>query len=395
MMDETAEAMIRRSGLSRREFLRNGALVVAGAGSLSTFLAACSSSTPTPTKTTTAAVVGAGGMAKLIAGAKREGRLNVIALPADWANYGAIMSTFKSKYGIALTDAAPDDSSAEENQAIISLKGQSRAPDAVDVGPSFAQSGTKQGLYAPFKVSTWDTIPDNMKDPNGYWTADYYGVMSFGTNTNVVKNPPKTWDDLLKPEYKGMVSIDGDPRSAADAFSAVFAAALANGGSVDDISPGIDFFVKVKNAGNFNPTDCYPANIVKGATPIAIKWDYLNLGYKQTWAGNPPYEVSIPTTGVYGGYYCQAVSATAPNPDAARLWEEFLYSDEGQLLYLAGFSHPARYLNLASTGKIPASLAAKLPPASAYASATFATPEQITKAGAVVQAEWGSKMGVA
>ena len=313
-------------------------------------------------------------------------------MPPDWANYGEIISTFQSKYGITVNNANPNGTSAQENQAIVTLKGQSRAPDVVDVGPSFAAQGKTQGLYTPYFVATWDTIPDSMKDPAGYWYGDYYGVISFGTNTNVQKTPPQDWSDLLNPRYHGQVAIDGDPRSANDAFSAVFAASLANGGSLDDIEPGINFFAKLKKAGNYIPADALPANISKGSTPIAIIWDYLNLANKKTFAGNPPYTVSIPKTGVYGGFYCQAISATAPNPNAARLWQEFIYSDEGQLLYLEGFTHPARYADLAKRNVIPAAVAATLPSASSYANIQFATQDQLTAATKVLTEQWGPKV---
>ena len=262
----------------------------------------------------------------------------------------------------------------------------------VDVGPSFAVAGATQGLYTPYEVATWATIPDSMKEPTGLWYGDYYGVISFGTNTNVQKTPPQDWSDLLNPRYHGQVAIDGDPRSANDAFSAVYAAALANGGSLDNIEPGINFFAKLKKIGNYIPADALPANIAKGSTPIAIIWDYLNLANKKTFAGNPPYTVSIPKTGVYGGFYCQAISATAPNPQAARLWEEFIYSDEGQLLFLEGYTHPARYADMAKRGVIPAAVTAQLPPAAAYAAIQFATQDQIAAATKVVTAQWGPKV---
>jgi putative spermidine/putrescine transport system substrate-binding protein len=297
------------------------------------------------------------------------------------------------KYGIPITSAAPDDSSAQENTAITSLKGQSRAPDCVDVSPTFAAQGKQKGLYVPYKVATWESIPSNMKDAQGYWTGDYWGVQSFLTNMNVVKEAPKDWSDLTSKKLKGAVAIDGDPRLAGDAFAAVMAASLANGGSLDNIEPGIAFFAKLKKLGNWNPTDAYPANIAKGTTPIAIKWDYLNLATRDELNGNPAVTVTIPKSGVYGGYYCQAVSKYAPHPNAAKLWLEYLYSDEGQLLWLKGYTHPARYLDLASKNKISAALAKKLPPASAYKSVKFASLTQIANASKVLQEQWGPKVG--
>ena len=379
-----------QSGLTRRQFVQRGALAagaVAGMGALPALLGACGSSSSSgdasasPLAATTA--LPSGGLAALETAAKAEGKLNTIALPPHWANYGMIISTFQAKYGITITNAAPNDTSAQENQAIVSLKGQSRAPDVVDVGPSFAVAGASQGLFTPYQVATWATIPDSMKEPTGLWYGDYYGVISFGTNTTVQKTPPQDWSDLLNPRYHGQVAIDGDPRSANDAFSAVYAAALANGGSLDDT---------LAKAGNFIPADALPANIAKGSTPIAIIWDYLNLANKKQFAGNPPYTVSVPASGVYGGFYCQAISATAPNPQAARLWEEFIYSDEGQLLYLEGYTHPARYADMAKRGVIPAAVTAQLPPAAAYAGIQFATQAQIAAATTVVTAQWGPKV---
>ena len=89
-------------------------------------------------------------LAEIVAAAKKEGKLNVIALPPDWANYGEIISTFSKKYGIKITSDNPNGSSSEENQAIVSLKGDPRAPDVVDVNPTFAVAGTVAGLYARY-----------------------------------------------------------------------------------------------------------------------------------------------------------------------------------------------------------------------------------------------------
>lgn len=334
----------------------------------------------------------------LLAAAKKEGAINLIALPATWANYGtqttknSVIGDFHAISGITCNSVSPDDSSAQELAAIIADKGTSKEPDVVDVSAAIALKGAQGHYFAPYKVQTWDDIPTSMKSASGFWYGDYYGVISFGTNTKVVANPPKSWADLEKPEYKGKVAIDGNPGSAGDAFAAVFSAALAMGGSLDNIMPGLEYFAHLKSIGNFNPTDCYPANIASGETPIAIVWDYLNLGYSKQYP-NINYKVNIPTTGGYGGFYCQAISASAPHPKAAELWQEFVYSDEGQLAYLAGYAHPARYNALAKAGKIPAALAKNLPPASEYAHVQFATVEQIAKASAIVVSKWDSMVG--
>lgn len=359
------------AGLGRRELM-----LVAGAGAMASLLPQAASAASATD-------------AALIKAAKAEGAVNTIALPPDWANYGTIIDTFQKKYGITVNNAAPDDSSAQELQSIRSMKGQSRGPDVVDVGPSFALIGVSEGLFRPYKVATWDSIPANMKDASGLWWGDYFGLVSLGVNHSVAKTAPKSWADLKKPEYKGMVSLNGSPLGAGAAFAAVMAASIANGGSLDDIMPGIQYFAELAKLGNFNPTSATAASIVSGQTPVVVNWDYLNLAQAKKSKGMVQIDTIIPEGATpYGAYYCQAISKYAPHPRAAELWEEFLYSDEGQLLFLEGFAHPARFADMVKRGVISKELMADLPPPGPYADALFANNEQSKKAQAALAANW-------
>jgi putative spermidine/putrescine transport system substrate-binding protein len=388
-IDSTLDARV-----SRRELLRRGgrgAVAVVAAGSLASFLEACGGGGSNGAATLPSAL-GSDGLAGLIKKAQKEGHLNVVGEPPDWANEGPLRDRFSKKYGIKVTSEGEDDSSAEEIQAMKSLKGQSKEPDSFDVSPSLAIVGAKQGLMAPYKPATWDSVPVTMRDPAAMWIGPYWGAISFGSNMKVVKTPPKTWDDLKSSAYKGMIALDGDPRSAGDAFGAVMGASLANGGSLDNIEPGIEFFADLKKRGNFIPAGISAANIAKGATPIAVQWDYENLAFKQEFKGNPNFEVSVPGDGVFGNYYCNGVSKFAAHPYAARLWMEWIFSDEGQLNYIGGFSHPARYHDLVKRNKVPQKLADLLPPADQYANVKFPTVKQTNVATKVLQEQWGPKV---
>jgi len=329
---------------------------------------------------------------ELVAEAKKEGHLNVIALPPDWANYGEIISTFSKKYGISITSDNPNGSSAQENQAIVSLKGDPRAPDVVDVGPSFAVAGAAQGLYGRYFVTNFGTIPRSMKDTRGYWWGDYWGATSIAYNANIVKPAPTSYKDLLKSDYKGKVALNGSPLTASAASSQVLAASLANGGSLSDIGPGIDYFAQLKKSGNYISVDPTPQTVASGQTPIVLDWDYLNIAYRKEFP-SVNWTTVIPKDGVVGNYYCQAINVDAPHPWAARLWEEFLFSDQGQLLWLKGYSHPARYQDLARRKKVPPSLLKALPPAAAYATAKFPSLSQIKAGAAKLASDWTSKVG--
>jgi len=331
-------------------------------------------------------------LTELVKEAKKEGRLNTIALPPDWANYGQIISTFSKKYGIPITSADPDASSAQENQAIRSLKGDPRAPDVVDVSPTFAIAGANEGLYAKYFTTNFKKVPRAMKDGRGFWVGDYWGVVSFGVNTAVVSNVPRSWKDLLKPEYRNKVALNGSPLSSGSAVAGVFSAAIANGGGLNNIVPGIDFFAQLKQAGNFIPVQATPQTIASGQTPITIDWDYLNIGYGKAFPAAKIRTV-IPSDAVYGSHYCQAINASAPHPFAARLWQEFLYSDQGQLLWLRGYSHPALFTDMVGRKVIPKALLNALPNPTAYSKVRFASVGQVDRARAAITTEWPKKVG--
>ncbi|GGL06781.1 ABC transporter substrate-binding protein [Sphaerisporangium melleum] len=330
-----------------------------------------------------------GGLDKLAEAAKKEGQLNVIALPPNWANYGEIIKAFSDKYGIKVNSENPDGSSADEINAVKTRKGQDRAPDVLDLGQAFALSGAQEGLFAPYKVQTFDKIPEGQKEATGTWYNDYGGYVSIGCDAKRVKSCPQTFADLLKPEYKGKVALNGNPTKAGAAFAGVFAAALASGGSFDDIQPGLDYFKKLKAAGNFNPVEATPATIQNGETPITIDWDYLNAGYTGEFAAKGvDWKVVVPSDGKYAQYYAQAINKDAPHPAAARLWEEFLYSPEGQNLYLKGYARAVLLPAMQTDGSADATLVDKLP--KVEGTPQFPTDAQVNKAKEVLATGWGA-----
>jgi putative spermidine/putrescine transport system substrate-binding protein len=374
----------------------------------SLLLSACgAAATPTPAAVATSAPVAmvdwsttksaadGGGMDALIAAAKAEGELNVITLPRDWCNYGEAMDTFAKLYGIKVNSLNPDGGSADEIQAIIDNKANKgpQAPDVIDVGPAYGPLAKSQNLLAPYKVTTWETIK-GPNDPDGFYYVDYSGVMVLEVNSDVVKDLPKTYKDLLDPKYKGQVALAGDPRASNQAAQSVYAAALANGGSLDNIQPGLDFFKQLNANGNLLPLIADSGPIAKGETPITFQWSWNANANKDTFKGNPNIEVIYPTDVNWGGYYYQAVSAYAPHPAAARLWEEFLYSDEGQSLWVKGYCAPARLADLKARNVLSAELLAKLPDPALLAASIVPSGDQLKAARAAVKDQWDKVVGL-
>ncbi|MEU7860408.1 ABC transporter substrate-binding protein [Nonomuraea sp. NPDC049141] len=328
-----------------------------------------------------------GGLDKLVEAAKKEGNLHVIALPPDWANYGEIIKGFTAKYGIKVESEDPDAASADEITAVKTRKGQDRAPDVLDLGQSFAISGAKEGLFAPYKVQAFDKVPEGQKEPTGLWTNDYGGYVSIGCDAKKISTCPASFADLLKPEYKGKVAMNGNPTKSGSAFAGVYAASIASGGSFDDIQPGIEFFKKLKAAGNYNPVETTPATIEKGETQISIDWDYNNAAYvSEMTAKGLDWKVNVPADGKYFQMYAQAVNKDAPHPAAARLWQEYLYSAEGQNLYLKGFARPVLLPVMTTDGSVDKAAADALP--KVEGTPTFPTPEQVDAAKAKLASGW-------
>ena len=291
-----------------------------------------------------------GGLDALVEAAQAEGQLNVIALPEDWANYGEIIAGFEEKYDITVNSASPDASSAEEIQAAENLAGQDTAPDVFDLGAAVALENTDK--FAPYQVETWDDIPEENKDPEGLWVNNYSGIMSIGYDSDKLPEPTKL-DDLLGEDFRGSVALNGDPTQAGAAFAAVGLISAQNGGGVDDFGPGVDFVSELSQAGNFLTLDPTPATIASGETPAVFDWSFNNVAAA---ADKPSWKTTVLPGASYVAFYNEAINKDAPNPAAARLWQEWIFSDEVQAMFLEANAVPVRVDALKDSGAVDAKL---------------------------------------
>ncbi|MFT8364193.1 MAG: ABC transporter substrate-binding protein [Sporolactobacillus sp.] len=293
-------------------------------------------------------------LAAITKAAKKEGKITSVGMPDAWANWKETWDDLSSKYGLKHTDT--DMSSAEE-LAKFQMPKSSNSADIGDVGLNFAVLAKQKKLTIPYKPATWSSIPDWAKDKDGYYMASYTGTIAFMTDTKNVKNPPKTWADLLKGNYK--ISI-GDPTKEAQAQMTVLAAALANGGSVTNIKPGLDFFKKIAKQGRLSSTEATIPNLEKGEIDVAVIWDFLGLGYRDQ-IGKNRFAVSIPADKSLMFGYSSVISKNAADPNAAKLARNYILSDKGQINLARGYARPIR-----SDVKLPEDVKDKLLPSSEY-----------------------------
>ena len=332
----------------------------------------------------TATSAGPGGVDAVCAAGKAEGQVNLIATPPDWANYGQMITDFTAKYGIKVQSDQPDADSQTEITTAKQLAGTGRQPDIFDLGTIVALANTDQ--FAPYQPVTWNDIPAANKEATGLWINNYTGYMSIGYDTSL--GTISKVSDLADPKYKGKVALNGDPLKAAAGFDGVVMASLANGGSADNIAPGVTFFKNLAASGNLLPVDPNPATIASGQTPIVIDWTYNNAAQTAalapkgiTWATVIPSDAPP-----VASFYNEAINKDAAHPAAARCWEEYVFSDAGQNTWLKGFALPVRLAAMQAAGTLDqAAFKALNPPTTAPVQLT---PAQVDAAKAVLTAQW-------
>ena len=258
----------------------------------------------------------------------------------EWANWKSLFAEFRKRYPKVEITYNDIGSAA----TVVALDKSRRRPQA-DTAYYFAASAldaTAKDVVAPFKPVNFDKLPTVFRAADGRWFAVHSLNIALLVNKKLVKNVPQRWSDLLKPEYRNAV-VYLDPRSTGQGQVAVFAAAYANGGSVDNPKPGAEFFGKLKQAGNVlrvEGTTPY-AKFVKGEIPILIGYENDGLKAKYTDGMGDAAEVVIPQDGSVSAPYAMSLVKNGPNPAAAQLWLNLVMSDVGQGLFAQGYVRPA------------------------------------------------------
>lgn len=300
-----------------------------------------------------------GGMDGLVTAAKTEGVLNVIALPDDWANYGQMKKDFGAKYGIKVNSILPDASSKEEVDAADKTKGTANAPDVFDLGTAVALASTDR--FAPYKVAPWDKIPAENKEATGLWVNDYTGIMSVGYNATKF-GEITSLDQLTDPKFRGQVAFNGKPTEAAAASSGFLMVNNASGGTLDNLQPGLEVVKRWKQAGSLNLADVTAGTIDAGTHGVVFDWSYNQVATQSRLkAKGVEWRFFVPKGGEIASYYNQAVNKDAPHPAAARLWQEYVYSDAGQNTWIKGGASTVLFDSMKAAGTLDPAAAASLP----------------------------------
>ncbi|MHA6963580.1 ABC transporter substrate-binding protein [Zobellella denitrificans] len=296
-------------------------------------------------------------ISELEAKARAEGRLNSVGMPDSWANWKDTWRDLTEQYGIRHQDT--DMSSAQEIAKFAAEKDNATA-DIGDVGAAFGPIAVQQGVTQPYKPSTWSEIPDWAKDEDGHWMLGYTGTIAFIVNNELVTRAPGSWAELRQGDYK--VAL-GDVGVAAQANSAVLAAAFALGGDESNLAPALNLFAELAKQGRLSPVDLNIANLEKGEIELAVMWDFNALNYRDQ-IDRDRFTVVIPSDGSLISGYATIINKYAKHPNAAKLAREYILSDAGQINLARGYARPIR-----TNVTLPEDVQAKLLPNAMYAKA--------------------------
>jgi len=316
----------------------------------------------------------------LLASAKKEGTVNSVGMPDDWANWAATWKAITDKYGLKHVDT--DMSSAEE-LAKFAAERTNASADIGDVGFEFGAIAAERALAAAYKPSTWDQVPAWAKDPEGRWALAYTGTIAFMVAKDVA-NPPRSWADLLTGSYK---IACGDVGKAAQSNAAVLACAIAMGGDESNVTPAMDLFAKLAKQKRLLTITALPANMARGEIQVGLAWDFNGLNYRDK-VGGDRFTVAIPSDGSVTSGYTTIINKFAKNPNAAMLTREYIFSDEGQANLADGYARPIRVDNI----KLSDAARAKLLPTSQYAKARPIDPKLWGEGARKVPALWQERV---
>lgn len=339
-------------------------------------LTACGTKTETETVDLTSV-----DLETIIEKAQEEGAISSVGMPDDWANWSGSWETIAETYGIEHDDT--DMSSAEE-LSMFETEKDSPTKDIGDVGQAFGQTAIDMDVVQPYKATTWDSIPDWAKDPDGNWVITYYGTLSCLTNVDNVGTSITSWEDVANSDA---VLTIGDVVRGASAQMTVLSCAYALGGDMDNLDPAFEFFAELAEEGRLDAAEYSAERMTRGEIDLLFTWDYNVLKYRDLALEDNPdmnLECHVMNDGAIQSGYCLVINKYAPHPYSAALTVEYMLSDEGQINRAEGYARPIR-----EDVEIPDELAEKMIDDSEYTNGIPITDnEKLTEACNEIAQRW-------
>ena len=258
--------------------------------------------------------------------------------PPEWADWASQLKAIKEDTGITVP---PDNKNSGQSLAQLVAEKNSPVADVTYLGITFANQAQAADVVQPYKPEGWDQIPDGLKDPNGHWFAIHSGTLGLMVNKDALGNVPvpQSWQDLLKPEYKGLIGYL-DPASAFVGYVGAVSINEALGGNMENFDPAIDYFKKLQANQPIVPKQTAYARLLSGE--IAILLDYDFSAYRAQYKDHEDVAFVIPKEGTVVVPYVMSLVKNAPHEAAGKKVLDFVLSEKGQAIWANAYLRPIR-----------------------------------------------------
>ena len=278
-----------------------------------------------------------------VASARREAAIyTTYGMPDTWANYGEVLSLMAKKYDYSYEHVDTDMGSMQE---ILKYDAEKNNPVAIssDIGILFGPVADERKVVPPYMPPSASKLPNGLKGKEGGWVATFTGVPAMIVNTDVIKNVPESWEDLLKPEYKGKVSaIDASGMGGTD-MATFIAWAYAFGGSETDLAPGAEFARKLLNQMSSAPKTTQ--TLERGELPIQLKYDFNCIAQANALkAKGVNTRIIIPQGTIYAPSATMINRYNVEKMNIAKVFLDFVLSDEAQIAFAKFGARPIRWV---------------------------------------------------
>lgn len=258
--------------------------------------------------------------------------------PPQWADWATQLKVIKEELGY---DVPHDNKNSGQTLSQLLAEQASPVADVAYYGVSFGIAAKEKGVVDAYKPMHFDEVPEGLKDPDGYWFTIHSGTLGFFVNKDALGGAPvpRSWADLLKPEYDGMIGYL-DPSSAFVGYAGAVAVNRALGGSLENFDPGIDFFKKLQANNPIVPKQTSYARVLSGEIPILFDYDFN--AYRGKYKDGANVEFVIPAEGTIVVPYVMSLVKNGPNPDKGKKILDHIMSDKGQAVWANAFLRPIR-----------------------------------------------------
>jgi putative spermidine/putrescine transport system substrate-binding protein len=296
----------------------------------------------------------------------------------NYANWGGVTARYLEVAGVTVP---PDPKGSSVAMAALEKERDAPVADCAYYSGAIGFQAAQKGLHQPYKPKGWEKIPAALKDPSGLWWTVHTATIAFVVNTRALGGAPvpRSWADLLKPEYKGKIAYD-DPTWGGTSFTLVYGLNELMGGSATDFGPGLAYLKKLDANVSSYPRESIYNEVLRGEVPIWINAD--GNGYKMRYVDGGTVDVVLPAEGTFTMPLVMGLVKGAPHAAEAKAYFDWLLTADAQAEFAKSFFRPV------VPGALPAGLAAKFLPDAEYRRARDLDLAQMAGAADALKKAW-------